>query len=278
MIELSEEQQGELAASLKGLGSDEAYTQEPAEAAQPDQTEEYEAPSESEASEEAPEVEMDSDEAGEEHGHSVPYARFSKVIAHKNQLNEEADSLRSEVERLKRFESEVETLKRYNAQPAAPQQEEESYEYDDDAVLNKRLKELESKVAYSEQEATIQGHMSVMEKEIAKVQEQYPDVDPVQILNHVQQNPDADIMQLAIAESSRISEMREVFIAQYLKENPNAAQAARAGGAQAAPDVPPEIRNQTSSAKRGYAGNKAPSTWEDAHSQAAEALKAAWVG
>ena len=273
---LSEEQQNELAAALEGLNLGE----EPAaQAPEPEPVEVQEEASEPVYESEAPEeVALDaSDETDEvegESGHNVPYSRFSKVIAAKNQYADEAETLRQEVDRLRQAEQELETLRRYNMNQPQQTSSEESYDYDDVDPYDKRLAMLENRLVETEREATIREHMSQMEQQIATIQQEHPNVDPIALLQHVQQNPDADLMELATSEAARVAEMRESVIAEYLESNPHLQQQAPA----TPPDVPPEVRNKSNNGSRGFAGSKSPSSWEDAHAQARKAIEAAWTG
>tara|TARA_Y100001973_G_scaffold21925_1_gene32533 strand:- start:279 stop:1103 length:825 start_codon:yes stop_codon:yes gene_type:complete len=273
---LSDEQQNELAAALEGLNLGE----EPAaQAPEPEPVEVQEEVSEpvheSEAPEEVALEDSGDNEEVEETGHNVPYSRFSKVIAAKNQYADEADTLRQEVERLKAKEQELETLRRYNIQqPQQQYQEEESYNYDDTDPYDQRLQMLEGRLAENEREAKIREHMNEMEQQIATIQQEHPNVDPIALLQHVQNNPDADLMELATSEAARVAELRESVIAEYLEANPHLQTQAPA----TPPDVPPEISNKSNTGSRGFAGAQKPSTWEDAHAQARKAIEAAWTG
>ena len=273
---LSDEQQNELAAALEGLNLGE----EPAaQAPEPEPVEVQEEVSEpvheSEAPEEVALEDSGDNEEVEETGHNVPYSRFSKVIAAKNQYADEADTLRQEVERLKAKEQELETLRRYNIQqPQQQYQEEESYNYDDTDPYDQRLQMLEGRLAENEREAKIREHMNEMEQQIAVIQQEHPNVDPIALLQHVQHNPDADLMELATSEAARVAELRESVIAEYLEANPHLQTQAPA----TPPDVPPEISNKSNTGSRGFAGAQKPSTWEDAHAQARKAIEAAWTG
>jgi len=273
---LSDEQQNELAAALEGLNLGE----EPAaQAPEPEPVEVQEEVSEpvheSEAPEEVALEDSGDNEEVEETGHNVPYSRFSKVIAAKNQYADEADTLRQEVERLKAKEQELETLRRYNIQqPQQQYQEEESYNYDDTDPYDQRLQMLEGRLAENEREAKIREHMNEMEQQIAVIQQEHPNVDPIALLQHVQNNPDADLMELATSEAARVAELRESVIAEYLEANPHLQTQAPA----TPPDVPPEISNKSNTGSRGFAGAQKPSTWEDAHAQARKAIEAAWTG
>ncbi len=273
---LSEEQQNELAAALEGLNLGE----EPAaQAPEPEPVEVQEEASEPVYESEAPEeVALDAsdetDEVEDESGHNVPYSRFSKVIAAKNQYADEAETLRQEVDRLRQAEQELETLRRYNMNQPQQTSSEESYDYDDVDPYDKRLAMLENRLVETEREATIREHMSQMEQQIATIQQEHPNVDPIALLQHVQQNPDADLMELATSEAARVAEMRESVIAEYLESNPHLQQQAPA----TPPDVPPEVRNKSNNGSRGFAGSQSPSSWEDAHAQARKAIEAAWTG
>ena len=275
-MELSEERQIELAAALEAMNSGEEAVQEEAQEpvapveAQPEEAEETLEAGEHEAPEGA-----DDDDSEDEEGHAVPYSRFSKVIAAKNQFAEEVESLKAQVDKLQEKEEELETLRRYGMGQKQQEVVEEIEDYDSDPY-DKRLQQLESRLADNEREATIQKHMTEMEKEIAAIQQQYPNVDPIKLLQQVQHNPDVNLLELAVQEASQSAELREQIIAEYLKENPEAQ--VQLDAAKEAPDIPPEVQNKSSSTNRGHAGQKAPSTWEDAHVQAAQALKAAWTG
>ena len=273
---LSDEQQNELAAALEGLNLGEEPV---AQAPEPEPVEVQEEASEPVHESEAPEeVALDAsdetDEVEDESGHNVPYSRFSKVIAAKNQYADEAETLRQEVDRLRQAEQELETLRRYNMNQPQQTSSEESYDYDDVDPYDKRLAMLENRLVETEREATIREHMSQMEQQIATIQQEHPNVDPIALLQHVQQNPDADLMELATSEAARVAEMRESVIAEYLEANPHLQQQAPA----TPPDVPPEVRNKSNNGSRGFAGSQSPSSWEDAHAQARKAIEAAWTG
>lgn len=266
-MELSEERQIELAAALEAMNSEEEVVQEEAQ--------EPVAPVEAQPEEAEETLEVEDDDSEDEEGHAVPYSRFSKVIAAKNQFAEEVESLKAQVDKLQEKEEELETLRRYGMGQKQQEVVEEVEDYDSDPY-DKRLQQLESRLADNEREATIQKHMTEMEKEIAAIQQQYPAVDPIKLLQQVQHNPDVNLLELAVQEASQSAELREQIIAEYLKENPEAQ--VQLDAAKEAPDIPPEVQNKSSSTNRGHAGQKAPSTWEDAHVQAAQALKAAWTG
>jgi len=273
---LSEEQQNELAAALEGLNlGEEPAAQVPEPEPVVVQEEDSEPVYESEAPDEvALDASDETDEVEDESGHNVPYSRFSKVIAAKNQYADEAETLRQEVDRLRQAEQELETLRRYNMNQPQQTSSEESYDYDDVDPYDKRLAMLENRLVETEREATIREHMSQMEQQIATIQQEHPNVDPIALLQHVQQNPDADLMELATSEAARVAEMRESVIAEYLEANPNLQQQAPA----TPPDVPPEVRNKSNNGSRGFAGSQSPSSWEDAHAQARKAIEAAWTG
>ena len=273
---LSEEQQNELAAALEGLNlGEEPAAQVPEPEPVVVQEEDSEPVYESEAPDEvALDASDETDEVEDESGHNVPYSRFSKVIAAKNQYADEAETLRQEVDRLRQAEQELETLRRYNMNQPQQTSSEESYDYDDVDPYDKRLAMLENRLVETEREATIREHMSQMEQQIATIQQEHPNVDPIALLQHVQQNPDADLMELATSEAARVAEMRESVIAEYLEANPNLQQQAPA----TPPDVPPEVRNKSNNGSRGFAGSQSPSSWEDAHVQARKAIEAAWTG
>ena len=273
---LSDEQQNELAAALEGLNlGEEPVAQAPEPEPVEVQEEVSEPVHESEAPEEVALEDSGDNEEVEETGHNVPYSRFSKVIAAKNQYADEAETLRQEVERLKAKEQELETLRRYNIQqPQQQHQEEESYSYDDTDPYDQRLQMLEGRLAENEREAKIREHMNEMEQQIATIQQEHPNVDPIALLQHVQNNPDADLMELATSEAARVAEMRESVIAEYLEANPHLQTQAPA----TPPDVPPEVSNKSNTGSRGFAGAQKPTTWEDAHAQARKAIEAAWTG
>jgi len=273
---LSEEQQNELAAALEGLNlGEEPAAQVPEPEPVVVQEEDSEPVYESEAPDEvALDASDETDEVEDESGHNVPYSRFSKVIAAKNQYADEAETLRQEVDRLRQAEQELETLRRYNMNQPQQTSSEESYDYDDVDPYDKRLAMLENRLVETEREATIREHMSQMEQQIATIQQEHPNVDPIALLQHVQQNPDADLMELATSEAARVAEMRESVIAEYLEANPNLQQQAPA----TPPDVPPEVRNKSNNGSRGFAGSQRPASWEDAHAQARKAIEAAWTG
>ena len=105
MVQLDAEAQEGLAAALENLNSQEPVQQveeyaEEAETYSDDGEYEYEDGEEYEEYEADDGEYYEDDETDVEEGHSVPYGRFSKVIAARNAAAEEATELREQLEQM----------------------------------------------------------------------------------------------------------------------------------------------------------------------------------
>lgn len=213
---LSADQREEVLAQLQGEESQ--PNPEPTQTVdeQPEETEELEA---------SGDQTEDNEVAEEEHGHAVPYSRFSKVIAARNELSSKAENYETKIQELEAKLQQMGNLKDL----LGDKQEEQQYEeYDEEISEMDVLRQNVASVAEQQQ-------YNILERELAAVSDRFPDVPTDMLLNAVIENPETDIMQLATAYDQQVGEIRESAIAQYLQEQEKqSAESARA-------NVPPEI-------------------------------------
>ncbi len=244
---LSPERLGELEEALQGVDSIEATEEVSPEDHGVEAAPESEVEDTSDETDVPPEM-----DAGEtEDGHSVPYSRFSKVIAARNQYADEVSDLRAKIESL---------------QNQAPQQRqaepEPSYSYDDDSFEESEYNDDPRFSALHGQmrEIAVAQEEVKLERELAQVQEEFPSVEAEFLLNAVIQDPETDIRQLAQEYTIRVAEIEEGAVARYLEQNPGAAAAA------SSEDVPPEVAARTQGSQRGdLKQNEMPTTMAEAH-------------
>lgn len=255
---LSPEQLEEVEARLRG---DEPET--PQAAAEPEEFADAEASEDTSETTEAafddPDVESGEEDVGDEDGHSVPYTRFSKVIAAKNRYAEQVSDLEAEIEAL------------HSRAPQSQPQAEPSYHHDDDFEDLDDVEGFEEDPRISAMEAqmrdmAVRQEEAQLEQELDDVAVDFPNVEPEFLLNAVIQDPEVNIRDLAESYTNRVAEIEEAAVADYLALNPDAT---------ASPDVPPEVSSRTRGNHRGTidSGDK-PKTMEEAHSALEKWLEA----
>ena len=178
---------------------------------------------ESEEHEASGEHEEGTDEAEEEHGHAVPYSRFSKVIAARNEMASKAEGFEAKIQELESKLQQMGNLKDMLGSNSREEYHEE--EYQEEMTEMDVLRQSVAGVAEQQQ-------YNILERELAAVAEMFPEVSSDMLLNAVIEDPQTDIMQLAASYDQQVGEIREAAIAQYLKDQ--AEQTAK-------PDVPPEV-------------------------------------
>ena len=177
----------------------------------------------------------EAEETEAEHGHAVPYSRFSKVIAARNEMTSKAEGYESKIQELESKIQQMGNLKDLLGERPKEQQYEESYEEPTEMDV---LRQSVSQVAEQQQ-------YNILEQELAAVASQYPNVSADMLLSAVIENPSTNIMQLAESYDQQVGEIRESAIAEYLKENGvNTASPAQS-------DVPPELSHFGGSSSPG---------------------------
>lgn len=260
MVELSEEATEELSAALQDMSEaeEEQHVEEYAEEAETD-AEEAEFEEEGyEDEEEYEEYEAD-EETDVEEGHSVPYSRFSRVIAAKNSAAAEAEELREQIESMQEQFQQMQQM-----QQTQQQQQYAEPEYETDTEGDPQMNQLHARM----HEMAVHQETLTLEREIATVQEEYPDVDPELLLNAVIQDPHVDIAEVAEAYTNQLAEIEEAAINNFL------ANLDLDDADDESDDIPPEVastrgRQRTLSSARG---NK-PNTMEQAHEALSEWLQ-----
>jgi hypothetical protein len=251
MVQLSEEATEGLSAALQGLNE--------AEASQPveqqienyaDDVDEAEFDTESYEHDESQEY----DETDVEEGHSVPYSRFSSVIAARNSATEEAQELREQLEAMQAQYEQMQQFQQMMGQQQQPQHQEPEHEMPEG--MDPHMAQMQSRM----HEMSVQQEQFTLERELAAVAQTHPNVDPEVLLNAVIQDPSVDIAQVAEAYSTQVAEIEEAAINRFLA-NLDLDEAD-----EESTHIPPEVasrqgRQRTLSSAQG---NK-PQTMEQAH-------------
>lgn len=245
---LSPERLGELEEALQGFDG----VEESGEAAPEEQSVEIAPDAEDEQAASEAEVPPETDAEEVEDGHSVPYGRFSKVIAARNQFADEVSELQAKIEAM---QSQEQQQQQERPEPAYSDGDE-SYD-ESDYEEEPRLSALEGQM----REIAVAQEEVKLERELSQVQSEFPNVEADFLLNAVIQDPDTDIRQLAEEYTTRVAEIEESAVAKYLENNPGAAAPFSSA------DVPPEVAAQAQGSQRGVLKqNEMPKTMSEAHS------------
>ena len=258
MVQLDADAQEGLAAALENLNSQEPVQQveeyaEEAETYSDDGEYEYEDGEEYEEYEADDGEYYEDDETDVEEGHSVPYGRFSKVIAARNAAAEEASELREQLEQMQQQMQMMQTMRQMMGQP----EEQQEYAEDDGFDKSTELGRMQSQM----HEMSVQQEQYALEREIAQVQDEYPDIDPNVLLNAVIQDPTVNVMAVAEEYSNHIAEIEEAAISRFLAELDF-----DDADEEYEEDLPPEVgsRGGRHRTVTSAAGNK-PQTMQQAH-------------
>ena len=207
MVQLSEEATEELSAALQGLNETETE-QHVEEYADEVETDAEEVEFENESYEDGDLEEYDETEV--EEGHSVPYGRFSKVIAAKNSAAEEAHELRGQLEAM---QAQVEQMQQFQKMMGSQQFEQQAEpEFEVPEGMDPQVAQMQSRM----HEMAVQQEQFTLERELAAVSEEYPDVDPELLLNAVIQDPHVNISEVAEAYTNQVAEIEEAAINRFL--------------------------------------------------------------
>ena len=243
---LSPERLGELEEALQGFDSAEESVEATPEDLSVEATPEVEGEDVSAEADVPPET--DAEEV--EDGHSVPYGRFSKVIAARNQYADEVSDLQAKIEAMQSQEQQ-----QRQTEPS-PSYDDESYD-EPDYEADPRFSVLEDQM----REIAVAQEEVKLERELSDVQSEFPNVEAEFLLNAVIQDPDTDIRQLAEEYTTRVAEIEEAAVAKYLENNPGATAPFSSA------DVPPEVAAQAQGSQRGVLKqNEMPKTMSEAHS------------
>ena len=184
----------------------------------------------------------------------MPYSRFSKVIAARNNAAEEAQDLREQLEQMQYQMDMMKNMRQMMGQGApedvVPQEESP---FDTSTEIGRMQSQMH--------EMAVQQEQHTLERELAQVQEEYPGVDPTVLLNAVIQDPSVDIMNVAEQYTNHIAEIEEAAIANFLA-NLDLDDA----GEEYEEDLPPEVGSRGGRRRTvtSAAGNK-PQTMQQAH-------------
>ncbi len=247
---LSPERLGELEEALQGMSpSEETEEAAPEVEASEEQAEYHDDDAEQEYHDDS-----EDEYADDEDGHSVPYNRFSQVIAARNELAGEVEQLQAQLEALQNSPPPQQ-------QAPAPEQRDsyadQSHDYDDMAdISDPRFAALEGQM----HELAVQQEEVKLENELAAVAEQFPDVDQEFLLNAVIDDPETDVLALAQEYTLRVAEIEEAAVARYLADN-------NLDVSDVDHSVPPEVSGRSAGSQRGVLSqNEKPKTMAEAHS------------
>jgi hypothetical protein len=266
MVQLDAEAQEGLAAALKDMDtaeSDQPVEQYTEEVETYDEEAEFEEGDyEEQYAEEGEEYEeYEDDETDVEEGHSVPYNRFSKVIAAKNSAAAEAGELREQIEQMQYQMDMMKNMRQMMGQgdPEETSAQEES-PYDTSTEMGRMQAQMH--------EISVQQEQSMLEQEIAQAQNEYPGIDSNVLLNAVIQDPAVDIMAVAEQYTNHVAEIEEAAISNFLA-NLDLEEADE----EYEEDLPPEVgyTNARQRTMSSAAGNK-PQSMEQAHAALADWL------
>ena len=205
------------------------------------------------APEPAPEPQVET-ATEEETGHAVPYSRFSKVIAARNEAQERATgyeerlaSLQQELEEAKRFRSYMDQMRpQQTAQPAVEQAEEEWI----DPAVRSQLESMQQRLQHFEYNTQVDRETQNVLREVSAAQQMHPDVPEEAFYEALNRDPHADLGAFGSMYTQRIAEIEEAAIARHMASQ------------KTAPDVPPEVGSQTGRRSSGQADTSKQS-WED---------------
>ena len=255
---LSPEQLEEVQEALRGMDDGQPDTAE--EVVDVDIDTEVSADSDTETEVASLDDETDMEDSGD--GHSVPYNRFSKVIAAKNRYASEVSDLQAQIADMESRDSKY----NQNIPQEAPRSNFDSdEEYDSfESSEDRRFDALETQM----REVAVQQEEVKIESELAATVNEFPGVDPEFLLNAVIEDPSVDMRDLAEVYTNKVAEIEEAAVARFLAENPGAAAELESN------DVPPEVSTQSRGTHRGVLkqGTK-PRTMGEAHSALAQWLE-----
>ena len=243
---LTPEEQERMIARLQGNTVEEPQLEElEAQEAEPEYEEEAEYEEEDTSVEQ---LEADDDEEEDEDGgHAVPYQRF-------RQINERRKELQSTIETQGRQLQELQ--EQLNAKYQQPERQQPSYsdelEYEeaDPDDWSKRFGAMEQ--SNKEMQVRI-AHMD-LQKEIADVQREYPDVPVEYMWDAIAQNGNLSAHDAATQYNGFVSEVEEAAIARYISNQ----------GGQVAHGAPPRPRSQQTASSDHLAEPQAPRDMDEA--------------
>jgi|TARA_R110000787_G_scaffold11089_4_gene37161 hypothetical protein len=255
---LSPEQVESVEEALRGMNDSESETGGEVEDVDVD----IEVSADSDAEPELDSLDDETDMEDSEDGHSVPYTRFSKVIAAKNRYAGEVSDLQAQIADMESRDA------KYNQnipQPAPRSNFDSDEEYDSfDSSEDTRFDVLETQM----REVAVQQEEVKIESELAATVNEFPGVDPEFLLNAVIEDPSVDMRDLAEVYTNKVAEIEEAAVARFLAENPGAAAELENN------DVPPEVSTQSRGTYRGVLKQGTmPKTMGEAHSALAQWLE-----
>ena len=168
--------------------------------------------------------EYEEDDEETQTGHAVPYSRFSKVIAARNDYAEQAEQSQARITELEEQLKQINNLKQLLGQ-----KEEESYGYNEEPQEVSEIDVLRQSMT----EIAEQQQYDLIERELHTIEEQFPNVPQEMLLQAVIDDPSTDMTELAGIYSQHIAEIEEAAIARYTEESGQSFSAES--------DIPPEI-------------------------------------
>ena len=189
-------------------------------------------------------------------GHAVPYSRFSKVIASRNEaqeklgtVEERVASLQNELEEAKRFRSYMDQAQpRQTAQPAEQQAEDDYL----DPVVAQRLNALQQQYQQLSRDRDVDLETQNVLTEVQQAVTAHPNVPEDAFYEALERDPHADLSAFGSQYIQRLGEIEEAAIARYVAGN------------NAAPDVPPEVGSKTGHRNRASSeANAQKQSWQE---------------
>lgn len=207
-----------------------------------------------------------SEQQNEESGHAVPYSRFKSVIEARNELRSKTSALEKQL---------AELQSQLNRKEVKSDDYESLIDYGDDLSqydepYDNKLQSYENRIYQME----VAHEQQKLNQEIQFAQQRFPDVGREMLLQAVINDPNADIMDVAERYSTFVVGLREQAIADYLKQNPQAA-----APPVVRPDAPPVIKAAGSSQYGKIPGSNSeqrPKNMDEARNSLFDYLKANW--
>lgn len=207
-----------------------------------------------------------SEQQNEESGHAVPYSRFKSVIEARNELRSKTSALEKQL---------AELQSQLNRKEVKSDDYESLIDYGDDLSqydepYDNKLQSYENRIYQME----VAHEQQKLNQEIQFAQQRFPDVGREMLLQAVINDPNADIMDVAERYSTFVVGLREQAIADYLKQNPQAA-----APPVVRPDAPPVIKAAGSSQYGKLPGSNSeqrPKNMDEARNSLFDYLKANW--
>jgi len=175
--------------------------------------------------------EQDDHEQEEEHGHNVPYSRFSQVITARNEARAEAEEMREQFEAMQQEMDQLRSMARL----FGPGNEAEAFQPDQGQDAGGEMSDIQ-RLQSQMHEMMVVNEQAKLERELSQIAEDYPGVSRDMLLQSIINDPSQDLRSLASEYSEQIAEIEEAAIARFIaSQNDSEDDGEAAGG------VPPEV-------------------------------------